>query len=152
MLYPEINRKRHSTSFRYGTKVVDELNSKHIAWNYRKTHPNRTRLAHLFNRKGHNVEAPNNHTWFPDNRNHSSDILDVFLMRYLTYLISISSFSALSSDYDHVVMQIGLVLNCSLQSRVTIDFLRLSFFLEKCELQIPKLQSPIDMGSPAHSP
>lgn len=133
------------------TIFTGDFNAKHILWNCRPTNFNRRRLTSLSSEKRLTVEAPDGHTWFQASRNHSSDVLDIFVTKNLPRLTSISNHTVPPSDHDPVVMEVGFTSTSSPLGWMTTDHLRLPFLLERLEFRTPKLQSPDEGDAPGSS-
>lgn len=83
-----------------------DMNSKHKDWNSRITNTRGRQLAKHAETNDYEVFGPMEHTYFPHNPAHRSDVLDIVLKKSNSHILNLETFSEFNSDHNPVLLEL----------------------------------------------
>lgn len=88
--------------------VAGDLNAKHTAWHSRLICPRGRTLHEYAEDHGYDVHAPFDHTHFPEQANHQSDVIDIAICSRIDPPLNIWTTDDLNSDHRVVIMDFSV--------------------------------------------
>lgn len=118
--------------------LAGDLNSKNTDWNSRITTKRGRKLARHAEENNYEILGPTEHTFFPHNSDHQSDVLDIVLKRSNSHILNLNTFPEFNSDHEPVIMEVDTNIQRTLLSPRTLLMTNWPLFRFKMNKVLPE--------------